>query len=47
MSSENKMSFCICGKSYSSPPSLCVHRRNCEIHLEQKNKVVIKKIKTI
>jgi len=37
------MLFCICGKSYSSPPSLCVHRRNCEIHLEQKNKIVIKK----
>ena len=43
MNSEKKMLFCICGKSYSSPPSLCVHRRNCEIHLEQKNKVVIKK----
>ena len=47
MSSENdtekKMLYCICGKKYSTPPSLCVHRRNCEIHLEHKNKNILKK----
>jgi hypothetical protein len=35
---EKKMLECVCGKKYSSPPSLCVHRRKCPIHLEEKNK---------
>ena len=35
---EKKMFECVCGKKYSSPPALCVHRKKCYIHLEEKNK---------
>lgn len=35
MSNEKKLT-CVCGKSYSSPPSLCVHRKKCNMFLEHK-----------
>lgn len=35
MSNEKKLS-CVCGKSYSSAPSLCVHRKKCNMFLEHK-----------
>jgi hypothetical protein len=36
MSSEKKKLECVCGKTYASPPSLCVHRKKCNIYLEHK-----------
>jgi hypothetical protein len=38
---EKKILECVCGKKYSGPPSLCVHRKKCSIYLEEK----IKKLK--
>ena len=38
---EQKILECVCGKKYSGPPSLCVHRKKCSIYLEEK----IKKLK--
>lgn len=37
MSNEKKL-YCVCGKSYSSAPSLCVHRKKCNMFLEDKSK---------
>jgi len=36
MSNDKKLS-CVCGKFYSSAPSLCVHRKKCNIFLEHKS----------
>ena len=37
MNSEVKKRLeCICGKFYSCPPSLCVHRKKCAVYLENK-----------
>jgi len=48
MSSNKKILECICGKKYASPPSLCVHRKQCNLYLEQKNNNnIICKIKEI
>lgn len=35
MSNDKKLS-CVCGKLYSSAPSLCVHRKKCSMFLEHK-----------
>jgi hypothetical protein len=36
MSIEKKSLKCVCGKFYSSAPSLCVHRKKCSLFLESK-----------
>ena len=36
MSVEKKSLDCVCGKFYSSRPSLCVHRKKCAMFLESK-----------
>ena len=36
MSVEKKSLECVCGKFYSSRPSLCVHRKKCAMFLESK-----------